>query len=717
MKKILSLMALSVFFITSFSQNTININNKTYVKNGDKWYISKNGTDTTFLVDEKSISVKFKKDVGSIDNGLDSLALSGIILKEIRRNKLGYLDFEVPIGTNIFELFSKLSHISIIDHVEINSFGKYCYTANDTYLNQQWYIDKIKANLGWDYTGGNKSIVIAILDCGSDWTHEDIGLGSDNYQNIWLNPGEDAWTSSNDPSTGDLVDNDGNGFIDDWKGWDFDQNDNDSRGTLAHGTNVAGIAAAKTNNNRGISGVAGGLGAEGVKLMILNVGHTNPIGAVLDDAINYAANNGANVIQMSLEVSSSQAIIDAIEDAYDNHGITLVCAAGNQNGAVTFPASNSQVIAVGSTSSNDTKSSFSNYGSDLEISAPGESIYTTILNNGYTNSNMNGTSFSAPQISATVGLLLSIDPSISPDSVRAILRSSADKVGGYNYNWSQNTPGQSVELGYGRLNVENAIKEIYPSISGPSLVCYSTETPFTVDGLPSGATITWQYETSLLEPVSDQGSNPCYFIAIGSGNAWVQAVINTTYGQYPLPQVNCSAGSPTILYLDGPTYVQTYSNNYYCAEKDVWNLNAQYYWYLSQDGIYTSPTNQNRTYITFETPDHNTVLEVAACNSCGCSDNYYLEIDVNGYYRLMLSPNPSTAETTVSIGSTSGESIDANVEWNFEVYDQGFQLKARQTKIIGKEFKLNTSGWREGVYIVRANYKGKFLTEKLVVKR
>jgi len=82
---------------------------------------------------------------------------------------------------------------------------------------------------------------------------------------------------------------------------------------------------------------------------------------------NYAANNGANVIQMSLEVSSSQAIIDAIEDAYDNHGITLVCAAGIK-WSVTFPASNSQVIAVGSTSSNDTKSSFSNYGSDLEIS-------------------------------------------------------------------------------------------------------------------------------------------------------------------------------------------------------------------------------------------------------------------------------------------------------------------------------------------------------------
>jgi hypothetical protein len=254
---------------------------------------------------------------------------------------------------------------------------------------------------------------------------------------------------------------------------------------------------------------------------------------------------------------------------------------------------------------------------------------------------------------------------------------------------------------------------VRPYITGPTLVC-SSGADFTVNNLPSGATITWQCETSVLERVSEQGSNPCNFIATGSGNAWVEAVITTEEGQYTLSRVGCSAGSPTLLYLDGPTSIQEGQGDSYYAEKDVWNLNAQYYWYLIPTGYVTSPTNNNGNYITFYTQGTYT-LEVSALNSCGASDPSYLEIEVSGYYRLVLSPNPSTALSTVSLQSTSGENSDIDPEWYLEVYNQGQQQKVFERNIKGKEFTLNTSNWKDGLYIVRARYKGKWLTGKLVV--
>jgi lysyl endopeptidase len=248
-----------------------------------------------------------------------------------------------------------------------------------------------------------------------------------------------------------------------------------------------------------------------------------------------------------------------------------------------------------------------------------------------------------------------------------------------------------------------------PYISGPSLVCPSSDASFTVDSLPPGATITWQYDTNLLARISAQGSNPCAFVSIGSGNAWVQAVINTGCGQYTTPQAVCSAGAPTIMYISGPTWVQAgSSSNYYHVEKDVWNFGSTYEW-----SGYGSTTD-NWIYISFPEDGHYT-LEVAACNCTGCSDPKTLEIDVYNGYRLTFSPNPSTAETTVSVESTSKESIDVSLEWDLEVYDQGRQLKAMKTKLKGKEFKLNTSGWKEGVYVVHAKIKGQTITGKLIV--
>jgi serine protease len=257
--------------------------------------------------------------------------------------------------------------------------------------------------------------------------------------------------------------------VDDWKGYDFYDMDNGSQAQVKHGTLIAGIVAAKTNNGKGVAGIAGGKGNEGVKLMIIRIGH--PLYGVqylkVDDAIIYACQNGARVIVFCSNVSDNQTSVEeALSFAYHSFGVVIVAAAGNDYPyTIYFPASDEHVIAVGATTSNDTKAGFSCYGPDLDIAAPGVNIYSTTISNGYEGGDEGtGTSFASPQVAATVALLLSVNPFLTPDEIREILKNSADKVppGIYNYNWNPNKPGHSQELGYGRLNVYNALSMIYP---------------------------------------------------------------------------------------------------------------------------------------------------------------------------------------------------------------------------------------------------------------
>jgi len=148
-------------------------------------------------------------------------------------------------------------------------------------------------------------------------------MGSNTYQNIRLNPGEDVWSNPNNPATGNGIDDDGNGLVDDWKGWNYAYANNNTITTNGHGTVGSGIISAKTNNNTGISGLVGGNNAQGVTLFPVCVGVTGPSGADLDDAILYAVDQGVSVITMSLSVSQTAAIDAAILVAVTN-GVVVV---------------------------------------------------------------------------------------------------------------------------------------------------------------------------------------------------------------------------------------------------------------------------------------------------------------------------------------------------------------------------------------------------------
>jgi methylmalonyl-CoA mutase cobalamin-binding subunit len=262
-------------------------------------------------------------------------------------------------------------------------------------------------------------------------------------------------------------------MIDDVMGYDFVNDDNDPFDDYVfdgHGTHVAGIAAARGNNDKGVAGVS--WAARIMSLKVLNALGGGSI-SDLEEAINYAVANGANVINMSLGSGSKwpcgwQSIEDALDNAVNNN-VLVVAAAGNdgQDG-VTCPGAYDQVIAVGSTTMYDERSSFSNYGPRLDISAPGgqgDDIYGAIPsaqgNYGY----KAGTSMSTPYVAGLAALVWSIDPTVNATQIRDHIQNSADDLvpPGGGESCSNTFPGYvggsgwDPCFGYGRINARQAL--------------------------------------------------------------------------------------------------------------------------------------------------------------------------------------------------------------------------------------------------------------------
>jgi hypothetical protein len=428
------------------------IGGQRHVREGTRW-VRVEADGSRFELEPRVITVRFADEVERAAQGTVLAALGGV---ELRRAITGFVDVEIAAGRDVLDAVAAFAARPEIVSAEANTIGAYLLVPDDPLYGSQWHLPKVMAPEAWDETAGDPVAVIAVLDSGTEFTHEDLGPGPDAHQNVWLNPGEDAWADPDDPATGNGVDDDGNGLVDDWKGWDFGNGDNDSRGTFFHGTAVAGVAAAKTANGIGVAGVAGGLDGPGARVLIAGVGDSAPLGSILDDAILYAAELDADVIQLSLSVGQSAAIDAALEMAYDVFGLTIICSSGNSGAAaVAYPSSDPHVIAVGSTGPSDQKSGFSQFGVGLELAAPGESIWTLDLSDDY--GPTSGTSFSSPLTSGVVALMLAVEPTLTNLEIRQILRDTAAKVGGYDYDWDPGMPGHSLELGYGRVDAQAAV--------------------------------------------------------------------------------------------------------------------------------------------------------------------------------------------------------------------------------------------------------------------
>lgn len=396
---------------------------------------------------EGEILVKFKPTVSSMSiNSLNTKhrvkTLS--IIKEANIHQLS-----IPKEKTVEEMIQEYQKDPSVEYAEPNYIlHAMTTTPNDPYYSLQWGLPLIQANLGWDITKGNSETAIAIIDSGIDTLHTDL------TDKRWNNPGEGTILDE------DGIDNDGNGYIDDWMGWDFVGDDNYPLDFNGHGTHVSGIAAAKSNNNYGISGLAWNC-----KIMALRVLDSNGSGSVADVnlAIYYAANNGAKVINLSLggpSYSSSQN--SAIQYAHSK-GCVIIAAAGNDgDSTVNYPAGYDNVISVGSIDRNNNRSSFSNYNSSIDICAPGGDglpydsgdIYSTIPSNTY--GYKAGTSMAAPFVSGLAALIFSQNPSWTNTQVENQITSTADDLG---------PPGWDPYYGYGRINAARALDNTGPSIS------------------------------------------------------------------------------------------------------------------------------------------------------------------------------------------------------------------------------------------------------------
>ncbi len=354
--------------------------------------------------------------------------------------------------TEVFEicklLSSNLNYEYIVPAINYKLLDS---KPNDSRINSQWYMDSIKIFQSWDKTKGTKSIIIGIVDSGTDLNHEDL------KSQVWTNPNEI-------PSDG--IDNDGNGFIDDVNGWDFVGNINLTDAILGnfkpdnnpvpilisndHGTHVAGTAAATTNNNLGIASTGYDVRFISTKNALDDLNKSRLVYRPFE-AMMYLASMGAKVINCSWASSYYDPLAwDVVNELLDNN-VSIVASAGNEDFWTDFyqyyPATIPGVISVGSVNNQGTRSYFSNYGVRVNCFAPGEAILSTVNDNRY--SSKNGTSMSSPVVSGFITNLVNRFPNYDNKQIFHQIRSTLTK-------FDNQTPLLS-----GKLNCLSAINYNY----------------------------------------------------------------------------------------------------------------------------------------------------------------------------------------------------------------------------------------------------------------
>ena len=317
-----------------------------------------------------------------------------------------------------------------VEYAEEDRQARAFFLPNDPRYSEMYGLTKIRAATAWD-TARGVGTVVAVVDGGLDFAHPDID------GNFWVNTGEIA---------GNGIDDDGNGRIDDRRGWDFVAGDNDPRDESGHGTHVAGTVAAEGNNAVGVIGVAWQ-----TKLMALRGldADGNGLASDLAAAIVYATDEGADIINASWGGDgTAQVLVDAVDHAIAS-GVVFVAAAGNAERDVSgiFPANHPRAIVVSATDAADVKASFSNFGAGLDLAAPGVEILS--LESGTAGYVLqDGTSMSAPHVSGAAALVLGRRPAFTIEQVRQALRFSAVDLG---------AAGFDPLYGHGRLNAAAAV--------------------------------------------------------------------------------------------------------------------------------------------------------------------------------------------------------------------------------------------------------------------
>lgn len=669
-----SIVAITVFALSSaFCMARTNGFDQKTVKENDTLYVLDNGEK--YVVDNTIIRVKPKNNDYKLNN----------LYKIIYTSKSGCHYIEVPIGMDIEKFYRSLKESNQYEIVDYVSECKALLEPNDPFKTQQWFINKINLKNAWNKTTGNPNVKVAIIDTGIiDTGYADLGYSStSNYSNV-------SYTIH-----------------------DYASNSQFSPIEQAHGTMVACVVGAKTNNGLDGCGISGGNNCPGVTLISYRA--RNALHVI--QAINDAVNDGANVLNLSFIVNPNSDIDDAITYAH-NHNVSVVCGSGNNGlSSLCYPASNNLTIAVGATKQSDYKCSFSSYGDGLDLVAPGAKIRVAA------NDTVSGTSFSAPMVSGTIALMLSVNPELTPDEIRTILHNTATKVGTYDYG----TSGWNTYVGYGLLNTDFAVSLAQLKIIGPSYI--NDEESYVVGNLPSGYTVEWSlsdsyYNQNCLEQ-NEPYTNQCTITCSSS-----HIMMNETL------TANVKHNGVTLRTLTKKVYAYDDFQGHYTSGSLSGDINYTHIFYVraSATTYITSPmligatasyssSGATPSYWSFN-PTNGSITMVINSTSIPvviniddvCGNHYVLYAFVSSQYSMNISNENNEITITLNENGEFQRDMAYDQPWTIEVLNaETGELKATLSSTSRSE-TISTIGWPKGIYIIKITIGKEELTKKTLVQ-
>ncbi|MCK9372360.1 MAG: S8 family serine peptidase [Sulfuricurvum sp.] len=548
------------------------------------------GVEKKGVYKEGEVIVIYKK--GLQKSAIDTLhrQCGATVKSELFKSDARQIDLvTLPSSMSTQEGIDYYKKLPEVESVEPNRIiRKYKTTPNDANISQQWHLDRdfdtsgnttvdINVSTAWDTTQGDAGIIVAVIDTGIDTTHPDL------RNQLWHNNGEGA--------IADGTDNDGNGYVDDFIGYDFVNQDNNPTDDDidGHGTHVCGLIAAEGNNGIGTCGVTWKTSLMALKILNAN-GEGTTAGEV--EAIRYAVINGARVINMSLGGacgdSPSVAEYEAIRYARDK-GVLVVIAAGNETCnndlTPTYPAGHplDNIISVGAINRTGNSAWFSNYGAQsVHLSAPGEDIFSTLplTKGGY--GSMSGTSMATPIVTGSAALTLANNPDITYKQLREKLMGSTTPSASLS---GRNTMG-------GRVNVAQAflwdpLKNLPLKASPISAVKYDSNVSlFWIDNstVENGYNVVRsQGSENNISRVWNLSPNSVQFVdaelSLGEGSTyyyWIETNNSIGTTKSNVIQINIPLAPPTITSISAP-----YSNQVLVQWNDLSKIEDGYIIYRS----------------------------------------------------------------------------------------------------------------------------------------
>lgn len=600
--------------------------------------------------------------------------------KRVLSKRLNIWLFEFSNGNT--QRSARMNNLRLSDNVKYvqnnHIVTQRAITPDDEHYGQQWAPAKIQLPDVWDeYTTGGTSadgddIVIAVIDGGFDLAHEDLNFRKNTNET---------------PNNG--IDDDNNGYIDDFDGW----NAYNSTGNIPnndHGTHVTGIAGAIGNNDTGISGV-------NWNVNILPVAGSSGTEAIVVEAYSYIleiralynetnGQSGAFVVVTNSSFGVDQGDPDdfpiwcSMYDELGSEGILNCAATANANwnidqvGDVPTACSSEFLIAVTNTNSNDNKATNAGYGvTHIDLGAPGTNIYSTLPGNNY--DNLSGTSMATPHVAGVIALMYASMCQNMIQEYKSDPENFALLVRQHLFEGADNISSLNGLVAHGRLNALGAIEYTLgtsASISGPTIVCSSTNSTFTLNNRPTGTTVNWT-KSSNLEYVS--GQNTDYYTvranATASGPGWVHASLNSacsglTYSVW----VGSDLPNPVTIDIRGEygEFVEHTGNmwelcpnsNYYLRATPS-DINVAWDWSLPESWELLSAEDspeiliQTGDYIMWEEEAHVDVFNYN-CGTWIYSAAYILTDEspsCGELMQLMLYPNPASNNVEVELISSN----------------------------------------------------------------